>query len=185
MNDKIDMSSGDREFQGPENDLSGGERDGSLLFPLSSVRLRVTIGFVCSCAGRYGHAHGFTHLKLQKLLYYMQGFCVARTGTPLFTENIEAWRLGPVVREVWYECKGFGSKDLPVKDYTGLFSRTILDDYQLSIMRWVYSIRGQLSGNELVDKTHTERPWIKAWGGGRGGIIPLPGMARFFYRVNS
>lgn len=182
MNDKEDLSASDLNFPGSESELR--KERGGILFPLASVQLRVTIGFVCACAVRYEHETGFSHIKLQKLLYYMQGFCAARTGAPLFTENVEAWRLGPVVREVWYECKDLGSDNLPVSAFKKLFSRTILDDYQLSIMQWVYSIRGHLSGMELIDKTHTERPWVVAWNRG-GGIISLPSMSKFFYKVNS
>ena len=35
-----------------------------------------------------------TNLKLQKLLYYMQGFHLAVFDTPLFDEDIEAWQYG-------------------------------------------------------------------------------------------
>ena len=44
---------------------------------------------------------GITHLKLQKLLYYAQGICLAIFNRPLFEEQIEAWPHGPVVREVY------------------------------------------------------------------------------------
>ena len=37
--------------------------------------------------------------KLQKLLYYCQGWHVARNGEPLFTETLEAWVNGPVVAQ--------------------------------------------------------------------------------------
>lgn len=35
-----------------------------------------------------------TNLKLQKLLYYQQGFHLAFFGTPLFAEDVEAWMYG-------------------------------------------------------------------------------------------
>ena len=37
-----------------------------------------------------------TNLKLQKLLYYQQGYHLAAFGTPLFEENVESWMYGPV-----------------------------------------------------------------------------------------
>ena len=154
-------------------------------FPMTSVRLRVTVGFLAKSAILHAHAPGFSHLKLQKLLYYMQGFCVAKTGNPLFSENIEAWQLGPVVREVWYECKEHGSGDLPVQDLSEVFSRGVLDDYQIEIMKWVYAIRGHLAAQELVDKTHEELPWKKQWERSHGGIISLPTMARYFFKVQA
>ena len=38
-----------------------------------------------------------SNLKLQKLLYYAQGFHLAIFNKPLFNEPIEAWAHGPVV----------------------------------------------------------------------------------------
>ena len=44
-----------------------------------------------------------TNLRLQKLLYFAQGWSLARYGKPLFDAPIEAWKFGPVVREVYNE----------------------------------------------------------------------------------
>lgn len=46
-----------------------------------------------------------TNLRLQKLLYFAQGWHLARYGTPLFDAPIEAWDYGPVVPEVYQEYK--------------------------------------------------------------------------------
>ena len=42
-----------------------------------------------------------THLKVQKLVYYAQGWAMAYLGSPLFEEDIQAWAHGPVVPSVW------------------------------------------------------------------------------------
>lgn len=47
-----------------------------------------------------------TNLKLQKMLYYQQGFHLAYFGTPLFDDEIEAWMYGPVVPSVYNHYKG-------------------------------------------------------------------------------
>ena len=44
---------------------------------------------------------GLTHMRLQKLLYYAQGWHLAAFGRPLFVGRIEAWKHGPVVKEVY------------------------------------------------------------------------------------
>ncbi|HSX79064.1 MAG TPA: type II toxin-antitoxin system antitoxin SocA domain-containing protein, partial [Candidatus Saccharimonadia bacterium] len=38
-----------------------------------------------------------SNLKLQKLVYYAQGFALALLDKPLFPQCIEAWIHGPVV----------------------------------------------------------------------------------------
>lgn len=42
-----------------------------------------------------------TNLKLQKILYYIQVECLQKNDVPAFQDDIEAWRHGPVVRDVY------------------------------------------------------------------------------------
>ncbi len=57
-----------------------------------------------------------SNLKLQKLLYYSQGFHLALFNRPLFEEDILAWEHGPVVREVYRRYSRFGSGAIPVPE---------------------------------------------------------------------
>ncbi len=58
---------------------------------------------------------GITHLKLQKLLYYAQGICLGLYGKPLFSEKIEAWQHGPVVKEVYNHFYFYGRNNIEIK----------------------------------------------------------------------
>lgn len=49
-----------------------------------------------------------TNMKLQKMLYYQQGFHLAYFDKPLFQEDIEAWMYGPVVPSMYEKYKEFG-----------------------------------------------------------------------------
>jgi uncharacterized phage-associated protein len=42
-----------------------------------------------------------SNMKLQKLLYYAQGFALAILGNPLFPEDFEKWTFGPVLPVVY------------------------------------------------------------------------------------
>lgn len=44
-----------------------------------------------------------SNLKLQKLLYFSWLEYYRRNGTPLFEEEFEAWKYGPVVPSVYYD----------------------------------------------------------------------------------
>ena len=57
-----------------------------------------------------------TNLKLQKLLYYQQGYHLAVFDTPLFNEAVEAWIYGPVVPVAYDYFQQFGATSLPVND---------------------------------------------------------------------
>jgi uncharacterized phage-associated protein len=54
-------------------------------------------------------------MKLQKLLFYTQGWHLAITGTPAIDRPFSVWTYGPVVDEVYHDLKGYGSA--PVSAY--------------------------------------------------------------------
>lgn len=47
-----------------------------------------------------------THMKLQKLRYYSQGWSLAWDGVPIFDEEIRAWANGPVIPVLHDVLKG-------------------------------------------------------------------------------
>jgi uncharacterized phage-associated protein len=55
-----------------------------------------------------------TNLKLQKLLFFCQGWYLASKGSLLFDENFEAWPKGPAIYDVWSAFKGFGKNPIAV-----------------------------------------------------------------------
>ncbi len=56
---------------------------------------------------------GITNMKMQKLVYYAQGFSLAMLNKPLFEEPIEAWQYGPVVPTLYHAFKKYGNVPLP------------------------------------------------------------------------
>jgi len=100
-----------------------------------------------------------SNLKLQKLLYYIQGFHLALFDNPIFDDEIEAWRHGPVTPTIYHAFKSNGSNPILCdecnKDFEVLFSpeqRELLDE--------VYDVFGQYSAWRLRDMTHEEPTWI-------------------------
>ena len=60
-----------------------------------------------------------TTMKLQKLAFYSQAESLARRGHPLFDEDFQAWRGGPVCRELYAQHRGkflIREGELPVND---------------------------------------------------------------------
>lgn len=97
-----------------------------------------------------------SNLKLQKLLYYCQGFHLAVFDKPLFSERIEHWDHGPVVPAVYHEFKAYGSNPLP--------SPFIFDDSHIAsnskdLIDEVLKVYDQFSAWKLRDMTHNEPPW--------------------------
>ena len=98
-----------------------------------------------------------TSLKLQKLLYYCQGFHLAIYDTPLFGERLKRWDHGPVVPEVWHEYKDLGSRPIPCPDDVDFEA---LSEQQRELVNEVYAIYGAYSATALRNMTHAEPPWL-------------------------
>ena len=99
-----------------------------------------------------------TNLIMQKLCYYAQGFALVNLNRPLFFEDIEHWKHGPVVPSLWRQYRAAGSRPIPVPPQPldpYLFTpeiRNVLDQVNL--------LYGSLSAIELRNQTHREPPWI-------------------------
>lgn len=95
-----------------------------------------------------------TPLRLQKLLYYVQGTFLALKGEPAFSDEILAWKLGPAVYSVFTEYKKYGRD--PIPSYNG---RIVIDESDQLIIKETYSRYRGLTTAQLVEKTHSEAPW--------------------------
>lgn len=117
-----------------------------------------------------------THMKLQKLLYYCQGFSVALLGRPLFPEAIEAWIHGPVVPVVYQAFKRY--EKAPIES-SGLGSVDALTSEEKGLIDDVYSVYGGYSAAKLRNLTHSEAPWLDAEGRA-DNTITTESMRTFF-----
>ena len=102
---------------------------------------------------------GMTHLKLQKLLYYCQGFSIVLLKKPLFTNKIEAWPHGPVVVDVYHKLKTYEDGIIVSFDFGDISS---LADDEKSLIDDVYEVYGGYSASRLRNLTHNEKPWVDA-----------------------
>ena len=98
-----------------------------------------------------------SNLKLQKLLYYMQGYHLAFFDTPLFCDEIVAWQYGPVVPEVYDFYENYGRGALPIPENKS--DVITLREEQEKLFDSVYKEYNQFSATALVEMTHNERPW--------------------------
>jgi len=114
-------------------------------------------------------------LKIQKLLYYAQGWSLAWRDDQLFEEPIEAWAQGPVVGIIWTDERHGRTTPAP-QDLSG---------GQLAVIDYVAERYGSFSGAALAAFTHAEDPWRNASeiGGGRSRrnqTITLDAMRAWF-----
>jgi len=121
-------------------------------------------------------------MKLEELLYYVQGWSLAWTGNSMFTEAPKNWPMGPVYPTVWFEDK----------NQTSAISSADLDELTNEDVDVVHAVvekyRG-ISGGQTAALTHTEQPWADS----RRGLDPQEqghddishdSMMRFFSAVS-
>lgn len=118
-----------------------------------------------------------SNLKLQKLVYYAQGFHLALYKKPLFDETIEAWMHGPVIPELYRKYKKYCDSFIPKPeslsmDKYGRKVKELLDE--------VYKVLGQFSAWKLRGMTHEEPPWKVAYQQGDRTPISQQGLADYF-----
>lgn len=104
-----------------------------------------------------------TNLRLQKLLYYAQAWSLVIRESELFSEEIQAWRHGPVVPKVYYALPNDQGADCIHPVF--FEDAPSLDKEDAIFVRSVWEAYNQYSALKLSRMTHEERPWQKAWGG--------------------
>lgn len=147
---------------------------------------RVTADQVADFIIRFAHEYGdcITNLKLQKLLYYAQGWFLAlNDGEPLFDEHLEAWVHGPVHPGVYHRFKRLRWDPISCDIDEPQIPADVADH-----LREVLDAYGPFSAYQLELMTHREDPWINA----RDGLAPdepsqalisHPDMQKFFSSI--
>lgn len=127
------------------------------------------------------HSSQVSNLKLQKLLYYVQGWHLGLHGTIVFPERIEAWVHGPVVPDVFFHYRHFRWTPIQVDVETvkldGSIEKHIHD---------VLKVYAPLSASQLEMLSHSEAPWKEARGtlpaGESSHAVITPESMKLYFR---
>ncbi|WP_020467861.1 Panacea domain-containing protein [Zavarzinella formosa] len=121
-------------------------------------------------------------MRLYKLMYYAQGWSMAWYLEPLFDDRIEAWKLGPVPKNIRRELQSFG--DDPI---SGLGEPEALTVRARDLIGAVWNKFREFSGFGLSDRTHKEPPWRDAYmpdaGGRCSNAITNEALLAYFGRL--
>ena len=115
------------------------------------------------------------NLKLQAMLYFIWVDFWKKTRRGLFSDDICAWRLGPVVPSVYYAYCAYGA--LPIN----LTYETIISEEDGSIIDEFCKELIDRSVCNLVNETHIEgTPWHRIYANGTGNRARIP-----FYMIKN
>lgn len=119
-----------------------------------------------------------SNLQLQKILYYIQVYFIQTEHRALFSDEIEAWKHGPVVRSVYNRYCVFGAADIyEVEKTTVRFS-----DSEYNIINKIVEEKRNLKPWDLVEDTHQKgKAWSLIYRNGLGErkIIPKGVIAQY------
>ncbi len=123
-----------------------------------------------------------TLLKLIKIVYVAHGWMLGIYGKPLVSEDVEAWKYGPVIPELYNETNQFGRNH--ITDLSDDFKCNLTQEEQ-SIVDQTWDIYSQYTASQLVALTHKKgTPWYAVTEGGshfgRGLIIPNDKISDYY-----
>lgn len=106
--------------------------------------------------------YNFTPMKLLKMVYLCHGWCLGILGMALIKERVMAWKYGPVIEELYYAIRHYGS--MPVKnpimfESGGIVPCTLSEEHG-ELIKAVYNKYKHLDGLQLSTITHEkDSPW--------------------------
>lgn len=113
--------------------------------------------------------------KLQRLLYFIQGWYLAFfDGQPLFDDDFEAWKHGPVVPALYVRFADLISPLLMPLDLEDLFFKSVkrykplLNASDTAHVELLFDTYGDLSVYQLEEVIKAQPPWKKS----RSGLAP-------------
>lgn len=137
---------------------------------------------------------GVSHLSLQKILYFLQGWHLCRLEAPIFENPIEAWKYGPVVRVVYDSFKEFkngkkiSTRARKIDLRTGNSERVLynLSDSEEEFSREIFNFYCRIDAYKLSRMTHElGSPWHNIWSQAEDNVvlgmeIPLSDIRNYF-----
>ena len=122
--------------------------------------------YLMQLAAQEDEADYLSPLRLQKLLYYCQGWHLGLRGKPLFNDPIEAWIYGPVVPKIYAHFADYGNIPIPDKAFSNKEPK--LSKNECEFIQTVWEAYKGYSAISLKEMTHKESPWMDA----REGLAP-------------
>ncbi|HAM14729.1 MAG TPA: hypothetical protein DCP91_02465 [Eggerthellaceae bacterium] len=124
-----------------------------------------------------------TGYQLEKLLYYCQAWSLAVNKKSLFDDEIRAFENGPVVPSVSYQHQG--RMTVMPSHISGDINA--LSDSDISLIDAVLDAYDGLSGDDLVELSHSEDPWPTYWnhrtGRSSAAIIPIDAIQAYYSKL--
>lgn len=130
---------------------------------------------IVNCANDYDIE--VTNLKLQKLLYYVQGFSFQLFGKPAFKEDFVAWQYGLAIPELYHDYRS-EYNIFPIRG-----KERVLENLSCELQELIKAVvkhYGKINTLDLCEITKKEKPWKKNYLPWSKEIIPKEDIKNSF-----
>lgn len=104
---------------------------------------------------------GLSNLELQKTLYFVELDYQRKYKESLISDDFEAWKYGPVSREVYNEYRNYGASSIDKPEQEIVLN---LDEDKISLIKNTIEACNKQSYWNLVDKSHRDGgAWKKVY----------------------
>lgn len=112
-----------------------------------------------------------SNLSINKIVFFLHAYFLARFGRPLVSAKIEAWDYGPVFRELYREFRSFGDSPIQARAHrinatTGEreLCESALSDEERAFLEELGRKFVGFSAGSLVSMSHEPGgPWDQVW----------------------
>lgn len=102
-------------------------------------------------------------MKLLKLTYIAHGYYLGFFGKPLFNNEVQAWKYGPVIPALYHVIKRFGTGVVD-SETLSLYSENEVSKDDRKFLKAVWRFYKNFNGLSLSSKTHQENtPWANTY----------------------
>lgn len=137
--------------------------------------------------GPNANGERLSHIALQKLLYFIEGWSYPLLGGPLTGATFQAWTHGPVAPDQYRRLARFGAAEIPA-DFADCACDSALNDEEKGLIDEVWRKYAVANPWTLVEITHLEgSPWHTVrrehgveWGGSCQIEIPADHIGAYF-----
>jgi uncharacterized phage-associated protein len=117
-----------------------------------------------------GNGDTLTPMQVLKLVYIGHGWMLGMYGVPLISDDVQAWKYGPVIPRLYNAVKDF--RDNPVQGTLAVRDCPPLIDIEIDLISQVYNQYGSMTGPSLSRLTHQPgTPWALTYREGVHGLV--------------
>lgn len=102
---------------------------------------------------------GITNLKLQQVLYYIQAASLKKFDKPAFEDDIEAWRFGASIRDLYNDFCCYIGSPINIDDPVVAKNYIHINDDLFECIKAIVEKSFKYSAWELADLVKETAPW--------------------------